>query len=155
MNPLEKQVQGDHYKGYSYQPVQFLMDVQLVYPVDCAIKYLSRTNAEKDGGGIGIDKAIHYLEIFEQYWLEHDIYPYSNIPNAKSVERFKEQFTPNIAHIIEEVVRLQTGLDWAETNDPIRCYEHPLFINKDNLKKSVATIINLLNELKKELNHAS
>jgi hypothetical protein len=63
---LNKQVDGDHYKGMKIQPAEFINENNLPFAEGNAIKYIcrhKRKGKEKD-----IKKAIHYLEMI----LERD-----------------------------------------------------------------------------------
>ena len=63
---LDKQVDGNHYKGMKIQPAEFINENKLLFAEGNAIKYICRHRAkgkEKD-----IKKAIHYLEMI----LERD-----------------------------------------------------------------------------------
>jgi len=56
----DKQVAGTHYKKYTIQPWDAIVDWQLGFLDGCAVKYISRW---KDKGGVeDIKKAIHFLE---------------------------------------------------------------------------------------------
>lgn len=61
----EKQVGGNHYKGMTTQPIDFIMDNDLSYCEANAIKYICRHHLK--GGVQDIDKAIHYLELLKEH----------------------------------------------------------------------------------------
>ena len=63
---LNKQVDGDHYKGMKIQPAHFINENQLLFAEGNAIKYICRHKAK--GKAKDIEKAIHYLEMI----LERD-----------------------------------------------------------------------------------
>ena len=63
---LDKQIDGDHYKGMKIQPAQFINENQLLFAEGNAIKYICRHKAK--GKAKDIEKAIHYLEMI----LERD-----------------------------------------------------------------------------------
>lgn len=152
MNVYDKQVGGTHYMGYDYQPVQFFMDTGLSYPLASAIKYLARIGVEKDKGNIGIDKAIHYLEMFQDYWVKQDVYTlteYSKVLPEYSkvkehVQSFVNQFEPDIADIILAVVMLHSGLQFCEYDS---LYPYPV-INPDSLEAAVQAVIKKLENIK-------
>ncbi len=61
MNALEKQVDGDHYKGKAIQPVQYIHANNLGFCEGNVVKYVTRW---KDKNGIkDLEKAKHYLEL--------------------------------------------------------------------------------------------
>lgn len=146
METYKKQIDGTHYMMYDYQPAQFFMDTNLAYPLASAIKYLTRIGIEKDKGNIGIDKAIHYLEMFQDYWVKKDVYPLSYYTEIKEyVESFIKQFEPKIADIILDLVTLHCGLFFCEYCDE----QHPYpFINPNSLETAVKIAIEKLENIK-------
>ncbi len=58
---LNKQVDGNHYKGMKIQPAQFINENKLLFAEGNAIKYICRHS--KKGKRKDIEKAIHYLEM--------------------------------------------------------------------------------------------
>jgi hypothetical protein len=63
---LDKQVDGNHYKGMKIQPAQFINENNLLFAEGNAIKYICRHKLK--GKQKDIEKAIHYLEMI----LERD-----------------------------------------------------------------------------------
>ena len=63
---LDKQIDGDHYKGMKIQPAQFINENQLLFAEGNAIKYICRHKLK--GKKEDILKAMHYLEMI----LERD-----------------------------------------------------------------------------------
>ena len=63
---LDKQIDGDHYKGLKIQPAKFINENQLLFAEGNAIKYICRHKLK--GKQKDIEKAIHYLEMI----LERD-----------------------------------------------------------------------------------
>ena len=63
---LDKQVDGNHYKGMKIQPAEFINENNLLFAEGNAIKYICRHS--KKGKQKDIQKAIHYLEMI----LERD-----------------------------------------------------------------------------------
>lgn len=61
MNPLQKQVAGDHYRHMVIQPIQFAMANQWDACASLALKYIVR-HLDK-AGAVDIDKAIHCCEL--------------------------------------------------------------------------------------------
>lgn len=61
MSALDKQVNGNHYKDYKIQPIEFITGNEIPYIEGNVIKYVCRW---KNKNGIDdLKKAIHYLEI--------------------------------------------------------------------------------------------
>ncbi len=63
-NPLERQVDGDHYATQSIQPIEYIHANGLGFCEGNVIKYVTRhirKNGVKD-----LDKAIHYLELLKE-----------------------------------------------------------------------------------------
>jgi len=60
-NPLNRQVGGDHYKGFKIQPVEFIHHNNLPFCLGNVVKYVCRYVVKKDP--VDLDKAIHYLEL--------------------------------------------------------------------------------------------
>lgn len=60
-NPLEKQVGGNHYKGFVIQPVEFIYKNNIPFVEGSIIKYVCR-HREKNGIE-DLKKARHFLDI--------------------------------------------------------------------------------------------
>jgi hypothetical protein len=60
MSANDKQEGGSHYKGFSIQPWDAIIDWKLGYLDGAAMKYISRWRSK--GGIEDLKKAIHYLE---------------------------------------------------------------------------------------------
>ena len=61
---LKKQVEGDHYKKYTIQPIEFITKNNIPFIEGNIIKYICRW---KDKGGTkDIDKVIHYVELLKE-----------------------------------------------------------------------------------------
>ena len=60
-NPLDKQVDGDHYKKMKIQPVEFVLANDIPFCEGNIIKYVCR-HKTKNGKG-DLLKAMHFLEI--------------------------------------------------------------------------------------------
>ena len=66
---LEIQVDGDHYKKYKIQPMEYIHANNIPYPEGNAIKYITRW---RDKGGLkDIDKAIHILQMLKELELKN------------------------------------------------------------------------------------
>jgi len=58
---LDRQVQGNHYKGMKIQPAEFINENNLLFAEGNAIKYICRHRLK--GKKSDIEKAMHYLEM--------------------------------------------------------------------------------------------
>ena len=65
-DPLDKQVDGNHYSKMKIQPAYFINENNLPFAEGNAIKYICRHKSK--GKAKDIQKAIHYLEMI----LERD-----------------------------------------------------------------------------------
>ena len=64
VNPLEQQVDGDHYKKYKIQPIVYIYVNGIPFIEGSAIQYITRW---RDKGGLNdIDKAIHLLQMLKE-----------------------------------------------------------------------------------------
>jgi hypothetical protein len=64
-NPLKMQVEGDHYKSKSIQPIEYIASNNLDFMEGSIVKYITR---HKDKGGAGdVRKAIHYCQFILKY----------------------------------------------------------------------------------------
>jgi hypothetical protein len=61
LNPLDKQVQGNHYKDLPIQPVEYIYANALGYFEGNVVKYVSRWR--KKNGIADLEKAKHYIEL--------------------------------------------------------------------------------------------
>ena len=60
-NALEKQEGGNHYKGYSIQPIEYIHANNIPFAEGSVIKYVTRW---RDKNGVAdLKKAIHFLEL--------------------------------------------------------------------------------------------
>ena len=71
-NSLNKQVDGDHYKGMKIEPALFINENNLPYAEGNAIKYICRH--KKKGKKKDIEKAIHYLEMILERGYDQTFY---------------------------------------------------------------------------------
>jgi hypothetical protein len=60
-NPLDVQVDGNHYKSMRIQPVQFIHANNIPYLEGNVIKYISRWRSKN--GIADLEKAKHYIEL--------------------------------------------------------------------------------------------
>tara|TARA_B100000945_G_C19842244_1_gene349958 strand:+ start:174 stop:419 length:246 start_codon:yes stop_codon:yes gene_type:complete len=60
----DKQIGGDHYKGFIISPIEFITANNLSFIQGSIIKYICRYN--KKNGKEDIDKAIHYCELLKE-----------------------------------------------------------------------------------------
>ena len=61
LNPLDRQVAGNHYKDLAIQPVQYIHANNLGYFEGNVVKYVSRWRAK--GGLADLQKARHYVDL--------------------------------------------------------------------------------------------
>jgi hypothetical protein len=65
---LDRQIGGGHYKKYSIQPVEFIMENNLDYCQANVIKYITRF---RDKNGVeDLRKAKHYVEMLIEFELK-------------------------------------------------------------------------------------
>ena len=81
-NPLDKQVGGNHYKGFNIQPIEFFMANNIPYAEAAIIKYVLRYRM-KDGK-TDLLKAKHLIEIL----LDQE--PFPTKKGANSPYTFKD-----------------------------------------------------------------
>ncbi len=62
-NPLDKQVGGNHYKGFKIQPIEFIQANDLSYCQGNVIKYILR---DKGNRIEDLEKAKHYIDLMIQ-----------------------------------------------------------------------------------------
>jgi len=61
MNPLSKQVDGNHYKDLPIQPAEYIHANAMGYMEGNVVKYVSRWR--KKNGMADLEKAKHYIEL--------------------------------------------------------------------------------------------
>jgi len=61
---LDRQVQGNHYKNFKIQPIEFITANKLSFIQGNIIKYICRY--DKKNGKKDIDKVIHYCELLKE-----------------------------------------------------------------------------------------
>ena len=61
VNPLDKQVHGNHYKDLPIQPVEYIHANAMGYLEGNVVKYVSRWR--KKNGIADLEKAKHYIEL--------------------------------------------------------------------------------------------
>ena len=61
---LNRQVQGNHYKNFKIQPIEFITANKLSFIQGNIIKYICRY--DKKNGKKDIDKVIHYCELLKE-----------------------------------------------------------------------------------------
>lgn len=61
MNPLEKQVDGNHYKDLKIQPIEYIHANNIGYMEGNVIKYVTRWRSKN--GLADLEKAKHYVEL--------------------------------------------------------------------------------------------
>ena len=58
---FNKQVDGNHYQGFKIQPIQFIIENNLLFPEASVIKYICRH--KKKGKLKDLEKAKHYIDM--------------------------------------------------------------------------------------------
>ena len=76
-NALERQIGGNHYKGFAIQPVEYSHFNQLSFLVGCVIKRIARYNQPTGKGQQDLEKALHEIDLLLQ--LNDEMY---DEPNA-------------------------------------------------------------------------
>ena len=64
MSALNKQVEGNHYKKFTIQPIEFITKNNLPFIEGNIIKYICRWKDK--GGKSDLDKVIHYVELLKE-----------------------------------------------------------------------------------------
>lgn len=68
-NALEKQEGGNHYKGYSIQPIEYIHANNIPFAEGSVIKYVTRW---RDKNGVAdLKKAIHFLELLIELEIDN------------------------------------------------------------------------------------
>lgn len=125
-NVLDKQVGGNHYKKYSYQPITFMADVHLHPTLAYVLKYVARY---PDKNPDDIQKAVHCLELYRDWFnstrnklmdkqpnaLDEWITPHIVEANTKNLIKFSHQFEPVKAMLIQRIVKLTFLQDYMDS----------------------------------------
>lgn len=101
MKATTKQIGGNHYIQYKYQPILFFLNTNINFALANAIKYVARY--PNKGINDDLEKACHYLDIF----FEHisDI----SLPSTLDISEFTEQFPEPKRDIIKRIYLLATS----------------------------------------------
>jgi len=65
MSHFDRQVQGNHYKQFTIQPMAYALANRMGYCEATALKYITRWQLK--GGLSDLDKAIHFLQLLKEY----------------------------------------------------------------------------------------
>jgi len=106
MKATEKQVGGNHYKKYSYQPIEFICDMNLNFIQGNIIKYITRDkgNREED-----LQKIVHYCELAQEFDVKSDLLVTASVKS--DIEEFASLFDDiHISPIIYSTLRCHW--DW-------------------------------------------
>lgn len=107
MKATDRQVGGNHYKKYRYQPIEFICDMGLNFIQGNIIKYIARNkgNREED-----LRKIIHYCELAQEFDVKSFLYV---TPSVKSdIKKFASQFDDiQISPIIHNTI--ECHWDWV------------------------------------------
>ena len=96
MKSLNKQIGGNHYKGYKIEPIVYVCKNKIIHTLANVIKYASRANTRSNIEAEqlelkleDLDKIIHYAEIekemaIEEYEEAHGPQPPAEIENENT-----------------------------------------------------------------------
>lgn len=115
---LNIQVGGTHYKGFSYQPVQFCADMSLNFIQGNIVKYVSRY--KRKNGNEDLRKVLHYAQ------LGTELHPYNFCPLGSVDEKVKEFIKRNgFDCTVGEIIVAACYQDWISVTSGIKkIYEH-------------------------------
>lgn len=83
MNAINRQVGGDHYKRYFYQPFQLSMDINASPGFTLMVRYLTR---DKEDRLQDVEKCKHIVEL-EQEWATNYPKQFNDVYNAALEEQ--------------------------------------------------------------------
>jgi len=63
MNALDKQVGGNHYKGFQMQPIELITNLNLSFLQGCVIKRICRYDRQGGKGNEDLNKILHEIEL--------------------------------------------------------------------------------------------
>ncbi len=86
MNPLDKQIGGDHYKDFAIQPAVYIHANGIGFIEGSIIKYVTRWRAK--GGIQDLEKIIHYAELL----IELESEPPPDTEEAPPLINIEDQF---------------------------------------------------------------
>jgi hypothetical protein len=92
MSALDMQVGGDHYKGKSIQPVEYIHANDLDFFQGNIVKYITRWRSK--GGIADLDKIIHYVELYKELELRKQA---REAKPGEVVEMTREEIAARIA----------------------------------------------------------
>lgn len=69
MNPLEKQVGGNHYKNLAIQPIEFIRKRHMQFTDGSIVKYLVRNKKRLED----LEKAYHFIELTDKPVLSKNL----------------------------------------------------------------------------------
>lgn len=104
---LDKQVGGDHYKKYKYQPMQFAEDTGLSPMIFSALKYICR-HKDKGKPVEDLKKALHCVEMFVEHGRIKDL----NNKIGENFLTFVRQFDFSIGYNVRVLLKLQEDKDF-------------------------------------------
>lgn len=115
---LNIQIGGNHYKGFSYQPVQFSADMSLNFIQGNIVKYVSRY--KNKNGNEDLKKVIHYAQ------LGSELAPVNFCLFSRVDEKVGEFITKNsLNEVIGEIVKAACYQDWTKVIVEVRkIYEY-------------------------------
>ena len=84
---LDRQVGGDHYKGFAIQPVEFIQKNRLGFLEGCIVKRVCRYDRPTGKGLEDLEKVLHELDLLEEFWVANPG------PGVKDIERYPISLT--------------------------------------------------------------
>ena len=109
MKATEKQVGGDHYKKYSYQPIEFICDMNLNFIQGNIIKYIAR---DKGNRKEDLEKIIHYCELAQEFEVTNDHMNDNESKEWRFIRQFKNKVSDNEYSFINRVVIYTLISEW-------------------------------------------
>lgn len=115
---LDIQVGGSHYKKFTYQPVQFAVDMYLNFIQGNIVKYISRYKDKN--GNEDLKKVLHYAQ------LGAELNPLNICPFHRVEEKVGEFIQKNnLSDVIGEIITAACHQDWPKVTIGIRkIYEY-------------------------------
>lgn len=139
---LDRQVGGNHYKDFKYQPIEFLMDIRCNTALGYAIKYVSRfPNKNLDD----LEKAAHCIQIYREWVIKQNedsmLFNQADL-NFSLIKKFISQFEPRVQVLLSDIIAL------ADMRNFLQIPTGELI--EDLLNTEVALVITSLKELNDE-----
>lgn len=110
---LDIQIGGSHYKKFSYQPIQFFVDMRLDFIQGNIIKYVSRYKDKN--GKQDLDKALHYAALGAELNPE-------NVCHISKIEDRLRAFVGcnKLSDEVGNIIRATCYQDWSRVVSEIK-----------------------------------